>query len=81
MTFSECVLDCFDNAELVAQFNRLYGCSLGVDRRSVIEKAIDQATGHEPPPVDEEEARLFIAFVWNCIWTRLPPEAFAESAG
>jgi hypothetical protein len=80
MTFTECVLECFDNRELIAQFNRLYGCSLGVDRRSVIERMIDQATGHEPPAVDEAEALQFIDFVYECIWSRLPQEAFAESA-
>lgn len=80
MTFSECVLETFDNAELRAQFNRLYGCSIGVDRRSAIEKLIDQATGFEPAVISKDEAHLFIDFVWYCIWIRLPPEAFAESA-
>jgi hypothetical protein len=80
MTFTECVLHCFDNRDLVNNFNRLTGCSLGVDRRSMIERMVDRAAGHEPPPLDQDEARLFIAFVYECIWTRLPPEAFAESA-
>jgi hypothetical protein len=80
VNFAECVLECFDNAELLAQFNRLYGCSLGVDRRSVIEKLIDQATGFESPAFSKDEVHLFIDFVWRCVWIRLPPEAFAESA-
>ena len=80
MTFTECAIECFENAELLAQFNRLWGCSLEVDRRTVIERMIDRATGHEPPAIDEGEARQFIAFVWDCVWSRLPPEAFAESA-
>lgn len=80
MNFTDCVLECFENHELVAQFNRLYGCSLGVDRRTTIEQMVDRATGHEPPAIDEREAKLFIAFVWNCVWTRLPPETFAELA-
>ncbi len=79
MTFNECVLHCFENPDLLSNFNRLTGCSLGVDRRSVIERMIDEAAGHEPPPLDEAEALQFISFVRDCIWARLPPEAFAET--
>ncbi len=79
MTFTECALHCFDNKELVSQFNRLYGCSLGVDRRRMIERMVDQAAGYVPPVVDEDEAHMFIAFVWDFVWTRLPPESFAEA--
>lgn len=71
MNFEECVMKCFDEKELVRQFNRLYGCSLGEDRRQTIELMIDKATGNEPPPIDEEDARKFIRFVWNCIWLPL----------
>ena len=80
MTFAECVLHCFDNRELVNGFNRLTGCSLGEDHRSQFDKLIDHATGHQPPAIDEAEALLFIAFVDDCIWSRLPPEAFATPA-
>jgi hypothetical protein len=79
VTFTECVLECFDNVELRAQFNRLYGCSIGVDRRSGIEKLVDRATGFEPPAISKDEAHLFIAFVWDCVWTRLPPECFTDT--
>jgi hypothetical protein len=79
MTFAECVLHCFDNPELVSQFNRLTGCSLGMDRRTRIEQLIDQATGFEPPAFSEDEAHLFIAFVWDFVWIRLPPEAQGEA--
>jgi hypothetical protein len=61
--FERCVLLCFENKELVAEFNRLTGSSLGIDRRSVIERLIDQTCGHEPPAIDEQAARRFIKFV------------------
>jgi hypothetical protein len=68
MTFQECVMECFEEKELVQEFNRLYGCSLGEDKRQPIEQMIDRASGHAPPALDENEARKFIRFVWNCIW-------------
>lgn len=75
-SFSDVVLYCFDQKELVEQFNRLYGCSLAVvPPRSGIEALIDRACGHNPA-LNESDAQKFIRFVWDCIWTRLPPECF-----
>ena len=42
------MLYCFDNKDFVRQFNRLTGSSLGVDRRTALDRMIDEATGHEP---------------------------------
>ena len=78
MTFTECVLHCFDNTELVSNFNRLWSCSLGTDRRSTIERMIDQTAQYDGRSVNEDDAKLFIAFVWEYVWTRLPPETFDE---
>jgi len=71
--FKALVLYCARNQELVAEFNRLFECNLGVDKRSPLEAMIDAATGHEP---DEKDMKLFVGFVWECVWCRLPPECF-----
>ena len=84
MTFQECVMHCFEDKGLVKQFNRLCGCSLGVDKRQPIERMIDQAPGNVRPALDEREARKFIRFVWNYIWlprvTSLPAMDAGNSA-
>lgn len=74
MTFAECVLECFDTPVLVAEFNRLSGYSLGIDYRSNLERAIDEAAGYEP---QEEGLRAFIAFVYRVVW--LPMVAESEA--
>lgn len=79
MTFEECVMHCFEERELVREFNRLWGCSLGVDQRPPIERMIDQATGHEPS-INEAEAVRFIDFVLECIWLPLVDQAHASDS-
>lgn len=70
MTFEHCVLECSANADLVAQFNRLTGCTLGQSlRRSPLDVAIDDATGFSGESAADMDA--FIAFVWNCVWLPL----------
>jgi len=77
-TFTDCVLYCFENRELVEQFNRLFGCTLGVGiPRSSIEAMVDRACGHNPA-MREDEAQLFIHFVYDSIWSRLPDECFEQ---
>jgi len=73
MTFHDCVMLCIGNQKLVKEFNRLCGCSIGKDSRSVIERMIDQTTGHSPPPITDSDAQKFIAFVYECVWLRMPP--------
>ncbi len=48
---------CLENDELVGQFNRLTGCSIGV-AQSPINHLIDQTTGKT-----EQELKRFIEFV------------------
>lgn len=68
MTFMECVDICASNKELVANFDRLRGTHLSrLDKRAAIDALIDDATGR-----DDDAARLFIDFVWEFVWTRLP---------
>lgn len=65
MTFQECVLQCAANKELVAEFDRLSGTSLG-ESRSPLDRLIDEATGRE-----EDEIKEFVKFVFLCIWLPL----------
>jgi hypothetical protein len=70
MTFAECVEFCARQEGLVREFDRLAGTHLStVNRRSPLSAAIDEATGR-----DENAARKFVAFVWDCVWIRLPRE-------
>ncbi len=74
MTFEECVIECAKNRELVEQFDRLYDANLGqIGRRSGIENMVDHATGR-----NADSCRKWIAFVLECVWTRLPPECFTD---
>jgi len=74
MTFEECVIYCAGERELVAEFDRLYGANIGkLGLRSGIERMVDEATGYEA-----DCCRKFIAFVWDCVWTRLPEEYFVD---
>lgn len=75
MTFEECAVFCIKQRGLVEQFDRLRGTHLlPFLNRSPIDVMIDEATGNEP---SDEDMALWMDFVWDCIWTRLPPEAFA----
>jgi hypothetical protein len=71
MTFNECVLYCAGSRGLVAQFDRLTGSNLCM-RGTPVDLMVDEATGRQ-----REELVRFMAFVFECIWTRLPEEAFS----
>lgn len=76
MTFADVVSECAGNADLVREFNRLYGCNLGQSlTRKPIEAMVDRACGR--PPEEPDDLRTFVWFVWEYVWSRLPPEAFA----
>lgn len=66
--FVRCAHEAIEMPELVANFNRLYGASLGAG--SPLERAIDAATGK-----GEDDMRAFINFVHDGIYLRLPDEA------
>lgn len=80
MTFIECLRACAAHSELVENFNRLTGSRLGIDR-SPVEALVDQATGYEEVLAAQQAAQCaqFVQFVFDAIWTRLPPEARAEA--
>lgn len=81
MTFQDVVMECFENTELRQQFERLYldGKPIVDYRppRNGLEALVDKAAGYGPT-VNEEAGRKFIKFVWNFVWTRLPPERFTD---
>ena len=73
MTFLDVVLASLECPGMVREFNRLSGCKLGVDNRKPIEMMVDKACGNDPldDPKQMEYMDKFVAFVWDCIWTRL----------
>lgn len=80
MTFHDVIVECAMTPELVKQFNRLTGCSLDFrDRRTPIERMVDQATGNPFSfSVKREEVHKFIAFVFECIWLPLVCQEIKE---
>lgn len=84
LNFAACLLHCLDTPELVRGFNRLAGRRLGYSaRRDTLARMIDQATGHEQTVMESEARDLaaFIAFVDDCIWSRLPVECRDMASG
>jgi hypothetical protein len=76
MTFQDCLLECCQNDELVAQFNRLQGTNLSFkDKRAPIEVMVDKATGYPYPFHNKpEEMRRFISFCFEYVWLPLKYE-------
>jgi len=72
MGFLDVLSECARMPELVAEFDRLAGTNLSF-RGSALDLKIDEATGRL-----DDDLRKFIAFVWDCVWCRLPPDAFAD---
>jgi hypothetical protein len=83
MSFDDVVLECCQNKELIAQFNRLTGRHVLAnlyDTRPPIVKMIDEATGYDKVLEDKghEDMQAFISFIYECIWCRLPDNCFVE---
>jgi hypothetical protein len=74
LTFEKCVTECLTNLEFVKEFDRLMGTSLGGKPRSPLIAAIDKATGFDELKL-REDYELFIAFVYEVMWERLPAGA------
>lgn len=73
VTFADCVMTAAATPELVEQFDRLTGHHLSkLDHRSGLDAMIDEATGRDRAAILD-----FLDFVWDCVYTRLPPEAVA----
>lgn len=74
LQFKECVMESLGNQEFVKGFNRLTGSSLCLpSAQSPIEALIDEATGYADAK-QEENVQKFLAFVYEVVWIRLPPE-------
>lgn len=63
--FETCVRETLDTPDLMAQYRRLTGSTLGLDRRSPIDKMVDRATGHDP---HSTEWTPFFGFVRDYVW-------------
>lgn len=72
MNFEEIVLECCRNQALVSEFDRLTGSNLSL-RGKPIELMVDQATGKLA-----DDVAKFVAFVYECVWLRLPREEVNE---
>lgn len=48
VTFAQAVMVCFQTPELMTEYRRLTGATIGKDDRSAIERLIDEAAGPRP---------------------------------
>lgn len=74
VSFSECVTTAFSTKELVAEFDRLGGTNLLL-QGTPLDVEIDWASGRV-----HRELQLFIEFVRDCIWDRLPDDVRGDFA-
>lgn len=78
MDFATACAEAAGIPEFVDNYNRLTGNNFKLFvRRTPIEAMIDEATGFKG--FDEEEARKFMAFFYEYVWSRLPDECFTDS--
>lgn len=78
VTFFQCLQYALHQHELVENFDRLFNCSLSkVKPLAPIEILVDRATGYDKIREAQilKQMNKFTAFVWECVWTRLPWEA------
>jgi hypothetical protein len=92
MDFIEALVDTlFEHPEIIKEYDRLYGANvhkilstrLGAKERSPIEAAVDRACGYvekikELSEEEKKELAGFAAFFYDCVWSRLPDEAFVN---
>jgi hypothetical protein len=80
MSLLDVVKECASHKDFVEGFNRLTNCHFLEDSRSPIVRMVDEATGYETRLIDEQVyyMQIFILFVYETVWTRLPEEAFTH---
>lgn len=73
ISFETTLRACLNTPEFLNEWNRLTGCSLGVDNRNPFDRAIDEATGFQKELDKEQKCymHLFARFVWNSIYMPL----------
>jgi hypothetical protein len=76
-TFTNCVMQCWDNPDFMREYRRLTGSTLGADSRAAIEKMIDAETGHTPA-LDAADVRAFLDFVRRYVWETFVAKMAAE---
>lgn len=70
--FIEVVMHCTKNRELVKEYDRLTGSSLGsILSASPINRMVDEGTGRT-----KQEMGKFAGFVFEMVWLRMPRECF-----
>jgi hypothetical protein len=75
VSYAECLSVASRTPALVAEFDRLAGTHLSaLGRRSPLDAMIDEATGR-----DREALARWMAFVYECVWCRLPEDVRAGS--
>lgn len=67
-SFLACLHAAWTEPELMRQYRRLTGSTIGLDTRSSLDRMIDDATGNVPT----DGFGAFLRFVADCIWSRLP---------
>ncbi len=70
ITFYECLMEAARWPYLIEGFDRMLGCSLSPEKlaaRAPLDTMIDNATGKL-----DYDLSMFIAFVYDIVWTRLP---------
>lgn len=77
-TFIDTVIYCADLPEFVAGFERMTGKRLRKPARSALERMIDESTGNAPNTFDRDVVIAFAEFVYETVWSRLPPVAFVK---
>jgi hypothetical protein len=71
--FIDLAIRCSHQTELVREYDRLSGAAFGsVIKATGLNAAIDEASGRT-----KDEWMKWMAFVFEFIWIRLPPECFA----
>jgi hypothetical protein len=69
--FNACIAEATSSPELLANFDRLYGCRLSsIGKQSPINRMIDQATGFQ-----NDQLKKFVEFVHQSIYLTMPDKA------
>lgn len=68
VTFQQAVHICFAQPELMVEYRRLTGSTLGLDDRPGIVRLVDEAAGHDPW---EPQWEPFFRFVRDMVWLPL----------
>ena len=68
--FIDCVDYALRDSEFMSEYRRVFESHLGLDGRSPIERLVD-----DYDPVSAEDWQRFLAFIYDAVWLRLPPES------